>query len=275
MTITLERTKSGALKLGLAAAAAVALTFTGLSPAAAANSQIGPGDVIGFEDGAEGTPGYNYDQWHIGNTTNPESTVEQSLQFGACGVTFLPPVIDVSENPDVTPPSVTQLLKGFPIDGRPTANTTNGTASAQALIDSISIDVAQGNVTLQIPVFQYWNGDLDDRTFTTFRNTAEFGPGVHKLAGIDLTESANGATGLDFGGILNNWQMDITDYGDIFEILGVGMTGSDGAIVNSISFGGNTYFFGTGDCVPAGPGDPGTPPTPTKPKAPVGVETGL
>lgn len=259
MTETLVRGNAArGLKFGFAALAVAALAFGGISPANAAGSVVGPNDVAGFENGAEGTAAYNYDQWHIGSTTNPDATVEQSLAFGECSVTFLPSVGDAS---------VTQLLKGFPVDGRPTANGENGIADVQALIESISIDVAQGEVTLQLPTFIYWDGEAPPE-FTTFRNEVGFGPGVHTIEAEQLVDSGGVFDGITVAELLEIWEDDIEDYGDIIEILGVGMTGSDGAIVNSISFAGNTYTFGTGCSGEA-------PVTPVAPKPPVTVHTGI
>ncbi|MBC9928479.1 MULTISPECIES: hypothetical protein [unclassified Leucobacter] len=252
------------LRFGFAALAVAALTLTGLSPATAAGSVVGPNDVAGFENGAEGTPGYNYDTWHIGNTEDPGVPVSDSLTFNACSVSFLP---------SVGTADVTQLLKGFPVDGRPTANAASGTASLQALIDSISIDVAQGDVTIQLPTFIYYESgegaEHELEEFTTVYNLAGFGPGVHTLSGMELTDSSEYFNGGDTQDLFASMQSDIDQYNDVFEILGVGMTGSDGAIVNSITFAGNTYSFGTGCSGEV------TPPATGKPKPPVSVQTGI
>lgn len=263
MTLMTERPRLGALKVGLAALAVAALTFTGLSPATAAGSVVGPNDVSGFENGDEGSADYNYDTWHIGNTEDPSIPVTDSLTFNACSVTFLP---------SVGTADVTQLLKGFPITGRPTANAANGTADIQALINSISIDVAQGDVTIQLPTFIYYeNGEppvSELEEFTTVYNLVGFGPGVHKLSGVELTDSSDYFSGGDTQNLLEFMQSDIDEYNDVFEILGVGMTGSPGAIINSITFAGNTYSFGT-DC------SGGATPPVVGPKPPVSVQTGI
>lgn len=243
------------LRFGFAALAVAALTFTGLSPATAAGSIVGPNDVAGFENGDESSPGYNYDTWHIGNTEDSAVPVTDSLTFGACGVTFLP---------SVGTADVTQLLKGFPVGGRTIADAASGTASVQALIDSISIDVAQGDVTVQLPVFDTYGGNT---YFTTMYNEIGFGPGVHTLSGATLINTKDIFDSGTAPEVLAEWQGYIDTDGDVFEILGVGMTGSEGAIVNSITFAANTYKFGT-DCAVA-------PPAVVQPKAPVSVQTGI
>lgn len=255
MTMMQERPRLGAVKLGLAALAVAALTFTGLSPATAADSVVGQNDVAGFENGNEGDAGFNYGQWHIGNTEDPTVPVTDSLTFNACSVTFLPSVGSAD---------VTQLLKGFPVDGRTIADAASGTAGVQALIDSISIDVAQGDVTVQLPVFDTYG---ETTYFTTMYNEVGFGPGVHTLSGATLINSKDIFASGTAPEVLAQWQEYIEEDGDVFEILGVGMTGSPGAIVNSITFAGNTYKFGT-DCAVA-------PPAVVQPKAPVSVQTGI
>lgn len=239
MTIATERSKKvGALKIGFAAMAAAALTIGSMTPAYAADIQLGPADIIGFENGDEGSGDYNYDQWHVGNVDTPGTPVEESLEFGECSVTTLAAVER----------TVTQVLKGFPIDARPTTENTGDVSELQALIESMSIDVEQGSVTVQLPLFYHEAGE-NEPFFTTFRNSSGFGPGVHTLDGVELTDSSGtGFGGMDYLELLDTMVDPIED-GDVFEFLGVGFTGSEGAEINSISFAGDTYYFGTGDCL--------------------------
>ena len=245
MTDTTVRPKRfSALKLGFAAVAATALAFGAATPALAADFTVGPDDIAGWENGDESSPDYNYDQWHVGNVDTPDTPVDASLEFGECSVTTLAP----AER------TVTQVLKGFPIAERPTADPENSVDdNLRSMLESIEIDVAEGSVTLQVPYFAYWDGDTDGQPFfTTLRNAEGFGPGVHNLADTVLIDSSGyfPEDGGTVDEILEYLQADIDDWGDVIEILGVGFTGSDGAVINSISFDGDTYYFGTGDCAP-------------------------
>ncbi|MGO3147063.1 MAG: hypothetical protein ACTIJ6_05215 [Leucobacter sp.] len=247
----MQKKSSTALKLSLSAAAALALTFGAVTPAFAADVQIGPGAVAGFENGAEGTAEYNYDQWHVGNTENSAATTDQSLTFNECSVTTLPAIER----------DVTQLLKGFPITARPTSDGT--TAPLEALVNSTSITVLAGSVTIQVPVFDYYNGKDTPETslqFSTIRSVG-LAPGTYNLADLEITESEGvlgGAT--NFAEAFEFLQGEMDEFGDVIEILGVGFTGSADAEVSTLSFGGDTYYFGTGDCAPAAP-VAATPPT--------------
>ncbi|MGO3147062.1 MAG: hypothetical protein ACTIJ6_05210 [Leucobacter sp.] len=246
-----------ALKLSLSAAAALALTFGAVTPAFAADVQIGPGAVAGFENGTEGTAEYNYDQWHVGNTENPDAIVDQSLTFNECSVTTLPAVER----------DVTQLLKGFPIDSRPTTDGT--TAPLEALVNSTSITVLSGSVTVQIPMFILIGGDPADLDFTTYRSVT-LNPGTYNLADLEITDSTGWPIGSNFAETFDLLQTFIEEDGHIFQILGVGFTGSAGAEVSTLSFGGDTFYFGTGACAPV------TAPTPAVPGAatpPIKIET--
>ncbi|MBL5974574.1 MAG: hypothetical protein D3X82_12655 [Candidatus Leucobacter sulfamidivorax] len=253
----MEKTARLSLKFGLAAASALALTFGAVAPAFAADIHVGPDAVAGFENGDESSEGYNYDQWHVGSVSNPTLGPEASLEFGTCSVTTLAVPADSQSSS-----TVTQVLQGFPIDGRPLAALPayggDGTvADVQALIGSTSITVLEGSVTIQIPIFEY--DGLDEApapAFTTVR-TELLGPGVYNLADLTLTDSSGW-----FGGTLTVAQFleqmqNLVDDDFYYQILGVGFTGSEGAVVQSIAFGGNTYHFGTGSCLPANP----TPPT--------------
>lgn len=246
---------AGVFKFGVAALAAAALAFTGMAPANAAEVQLGPDSIIGFENGDESSPStYNYDQWHIGNTSDPAQLVTNSLEFGECSITGLVPV----EGRDVT-----QVLKGYPVDGRPST-----VADIRAVIDSLSIDVLAGSVTLQLPFFAY-QGD-SDRQFTTLRNNVGFTEAGNFALTGETVITLSGATS-DVGTLeemLDEMEL-AEDEGVTFELLGVGFTLSEGASVSSIYFSGNQYRFGTGDCLTPAPV------VPVAPKAPVKVDTGL
>lgn len=252
----MEKTARLSLKFGLAAASALALTFGAAMPAFAADIQLGPDDIAGYENGTEGDAGYNYDQWHIGSVYNSALTSEASLEFAECSVTTLAVPADSQSSS-----TVTQVLQGFPIDGRPLAALPDyggdGTvADVQALIGSTSITVLEGSVTIQIPIFSYDGFDEPPApVFTTVR-TELLGPGVYNLADLTLTDSFGW-----FGGTLTVAQFleqmqNLVDDDFYYQILGVGFTGSEGAVVQSIAFGGNTYHFGTGSCLPANPTPP-------------------
>lgn len=96
--------------------------------------------------------------------------------------------------------------------------------------------------------------------FTTLRNATGLGAGVHTLSADTVLTDSSGwtAPGDTVADTLAWFGADVTTFGDIFQILGVGFTGSPGTVVNSISFGGNTYFFGTGSCAPLAPTPPGS-----------------
>lgn len=272
----LTERRGGAAKIGLTLLAAGALAFGGIAPAYAADTQLGPGDIASFENGDESSAEYNYDLWHIGSNEDPDQPLEASVAFNECSVSTL-------AHPN--PGSVVQVLKGFPIDGRPVAgqpeNGGDGSlAPFEALVNSTSIEVLQGSVTLQIPVFVF-DSDAPDAPlgFSTIRSVS-LEPGVYNLADLALTDSTGWTSflGTNWTDIYTELQSDV-DEGYYFQILGVGFTGSEGAEVSTISFGGDTYYFGTGDCTPApepgpGPGPGPTPgPGPVAPKPPVAVQT--
>lgn len=270
MERTMRRGRATSIKFGLAALAAAALAFGAASPAFAADIQLGPDDIAGYEVGGVGTePGFNYNTWHIGSVDTPGTSVTESLSFGECNVTVLAP-------PAVSGQSVTQVLSGFnppviPGNQRPTTEFTGDVSELQALIDTISIDVASGSVTLQLPVFYFEDGDTASAPgFTTFRNATGLGAGVHTLSADTVLTDSSGwtAPGDTVADVLGWIQSDVTGWGDVYQILGVGFTGSPGTVVNSISFGGNTYFFGTGSCAPLAP----TPPGSVQTAAPAAIE---
>lgn len=267
---TLERGSilKSPMKLGIAALAAAGLAFSAMTPAMAADYQLGPDEVIGFENGTEGDAGYNYDQWHVGSVYNSDLGPDASLEFGECAVTTLA----VPANSEA-PSEVTQVIKGFPIDARPST-----TADIRAMIETIEIDVESGNVTLQLPFFEQRvadDGEVVTTWLGTFRNTTEFGPGVHTLGpDVPLTNETMNADALadwQNGDSLADFYAEMDDAIELqgefiwYELLGIGFTGSEGAVVNSITFNGDTYYFGEGNCLPVAPDAPGqTAPTPPK-----------
>lgn len=242
---------------GAAATAAVTLAIVGAVPASAADYWLGPDDVVPFEIGDESDEAWNYNQWHV-SQDDLQAELGTFVTFNECSITF-------NEDPRGAQ-HVISILKGYDIDARPVADgALDGETDEfipdvsqwRELIDSLEIEVIEGDVTLQLPVFAYWGGASDaDPAFTTLRNAVSFGPGVHTLAGVELTESGD-LFGLGYelvpanlDRLLGQIEFWIAQYGDIFEILAVGFAGSAGAEVASISFGGDTYYFGTGDCAP-------------------------
>ncbi|MGO1538779.1 MAG: hypothetical protein ACTHW3_05330 [Leucobacter sp.] len=266
-------TKHVGLKFGLAAVASAALVFGSVTPAFAADVYLGPEDIAGYEDGAEGTDGYNYDEWHIGNVkVDTSATSDVSLEFNECSITTLDPLER----------SVTQVMKGYPIDGRPSSET-----DMQAVVDNLQIVVESGSVTLQLPVFEqltddteYWAG--------TFRNQTAFGPGTHSIS-LDtplINDTFVQDHGWSNGDTLEDFYAEMQQHIDDgfmnhFELLGVGFTGQPGSVISSITFDGNTYHFGT-DCDQGGGsgdngdnGDGGDSDSPVAPTKPARIETGL
>ena len=80
----------------LGAAAAVALTLGGMTPAYAATIPVGPDQVAPVEIGGDGSAaGYNYLEWHIGSAkvgeTQDEAIGNASFNFdNPAGITLLP-----------------------------------------------------------------------------------------------------------------------------------------------------------------------------------------
>lgn len=251
--------RSAALKLGLAAASALALTFGAASPAFAGNIAIGPDAIMNYENGNEDEhPGaYNYHEWHIGSNYESGVPLGDSVTVNECSITTL-------AHPSAG--SVIQVLKGYEPDGRPTTGET--VEPLVNALDSVSITVLKGSVTIQVPFFVYPAGD-DAPGFTTVRSVG-LEAGTYKLSDLLVEDSG---TWIDepitVGAFLEGLQGAVDDNA-IYEILGFGFTGSAGAEVASMSFGGDTYFFGTGSCTP------GVTPTPTPapaPTPPAKVET--
>ena len=240
--VTRRRTTSHVRRSAVAAAvfALAILSSLGASGAAsAAETELGEADIIGWEDGAEGTAGYNYDQWHIGSAEVPGTPVTDSLDFGPCSVTLH----------DGITADWTQVLKGYPVDERPTGD-ENGIEELYNLIQSISLDVEAGRATVQIPIKIYYSTGGGTEWFTTLRNVTPLGPGHFQM---DSSTVLRGSTsGFD------EWSLDgwMTYFEDSFavtdsswirvEILGVGFNGDVGTEISMLGFGGNTYRFGSG-----------------------------
>lgn len=233
---------SAAMKLGLAAVASLALTFGAAMPAFAANMQVGPGDVAPYE--AE--DGSNYPGWHIGSTDNPDAKLADSLTFGECSVTTA----------GLDGGHWVQVLNGFTEAERPSAS-DGSIAELEALMNSASITVLTGTVTIQVPIFIFPDGDLNnpDPVFTTIRSSL-LEPGTYNLADLILTDSG-GSSEFPPAVLLEILGSFIEEGPAVIQVLGVGFNGNEGATVSTLSFNGDTYFFGDGNCLPA----VATPPT--------------
>lgn len=247
--------KRGVAKLGIAVAAAAALTVAGTGSAFAADKSVTSGDVAGYESND------TYAQWHIGSVNNTELTSEDSLEFGACSVTTK----DVPADSESSS-TITQVLKGFTAATAPTATADTGVAPLESLINSIEIEVESGSVTVQVPTFEFEDGADEPSAFTTYRNASGFGEGTHKIAGKVLTASGGVGdalpAGSTFADVLSGYGENLED-GAAYSFIGVGFTGTEGTVVKSISFGGDTYYFGEDgeDCFPEDDSDNGTPGT--------------
>ncbi|MGO1734935.1 MAG: hypothetical protein ACTHZ9_01270 [Leucobacter sp.] len=261
-TIEDRSAKRVGFKFGLAAVATAALAFGSVTPAFAADVYLGPEDITPYEIGNEESVDWNYNTWHIGSLhlAEPDPTVELStyVQFEECSI--------ITNMDPRGPEHHVQVLKGYDIDQRPSTR-----EAAEALIESMSVDVENGRVSLQLAAF-LWNAEGDDPQFTTFRNVDLFGPGVGSWTADTMVHDSAG-----FGGGPPAAMLDFLAAHHEFQILGVGFTGSEGAEVKSISFDGDTYHFGTG-CGQGGDdsadngGDADEPVVPTRPER---IETGL
>ena len=226
-------------KLGIAAASALALTFGAVAPAFAADVQLGPGDVVNYQQPNEADPNWNYNQWHIGSNDDAQFPLESSVTFQECSITTLA---------HQRPGSHVQVLKGFDIAARPTALGNGNIDAIRALVESTSITVLQGNVTIQLPMFEMQGTNVN--RFTTVRSVL-LGPGTYNLASLQLEDSRGWfGTSLTVADFYSGMEMSLAS-GLGYQSLGVGFTGSENAVVQSLSFAGNTYFFGTGNCAPA------------------------
>ena len=249
--LTIKKKKTP-LKVGIAAIAAAGLVLSGASAAAAADFQIDVDGIAGFENGDESSDGYNYDQWHIGSVYNSDLGADASVTILEEGVQFGPVPTDSGSSA-----TITQIMKGYPVDGRPST-----VADIEAAISSISIDVASGSVTLQLPFFGQSEEFPDDPAWLgTFRNSEPFGPGTHTLS--TSTPLVNSTLGWPFDELetvedlylLFETLVDLSEGTAWPELLGIGFTGTPGTVVNSITFDGNTYYFGSGDVLPEQPVD--------------------
>lgn len=235
---------------GVAATAAFGLVIVGSVPAIAADYQLGPDDVAPYEFGDESSADWNYNEWHISQSYNPDAQLEEYVTFNECSVSF--------EEEPRGPQHHVVLLKGFDLDERPVAGLGewggDGTlAEFQAFVESVEIEVISGSVTLQLPVFEFDGDDDPDviNEFTTIRSVS-LGEGVHRFADLEITDSASWhdhSQGPNWTSAYAQYQYEV-DRNYFYEILGVGFSGSEGAEVASLTFGGDTYYFGTGDCTP-------------------------
>lgn len=240
---------------GVAATAAFGLVLAGSVPAIAADYQLGEDDILPYEIGDENLDSWNYNEWHINQTYNADAQLDEYVTFNECSISF-------NEDPRGAEHHI-PVLKGFDLDARPLAALAeyggDGTlAEFQALIDSIEIEVISGSVTLQLPMFAFNGLDSEPRPvedFTTVRSVG-LGEGVHQFADLELTDSSGWLDDITtWAAFYGEFQEFIDDDYLFFEILGVGFTGSEGAEVASISFAGDTYYFGTGDCTPVDDAD--------------------
>ena len=240
MTMTSIRVRRGALVTLGAMTASAALVLGGLTSASAADTQLGPDDIAGFESEA------NYNSWHIGSVTNQEASVEDSLTFDECSVTILAPPANSGSTA-----SDTQVFQGL-FDGQ-----SDSLEDLAAIFDTLSVALQGGNdVTLQIAL-SVTDDDSDDFSgFTTVRNANSFNAeGTFTLDGQALTSSRPA-----FGQYGSPEEL-LTALGGRFgsedpvTIFGVGIVGEPGAVAESISFLGDTFYFGTGDCLPEQTGD--------------------
>lgn len=239
------------MKLGIAALAAVGLAFGAMSPAAAVDYQLGPEEIAGhvtYDD--EGLP---LAGWQITSNSDAAVGIEDSLDFtsNACSVTVLESV-----NPD----QITEVFSIFPASQQLAASVTENPEALRPFLESISIDFTGGEVHLGA-----W--------IATFYEDSDTGDHYYVWDGPEGTTDALTASGsipgADVDLIIEWFAEDIEEFNDEFLVIGAGFAATAGTVVNSMSFGGDTYYFGAGDCLPIAPVVPG-PAAPTPPKA---VET--
>lgn len=272
MNMTTSRARRAAVLTLGATAASVALVLAGLTSASAADTQLGPDDIAGFESEA------TYNSWHIGSVVNADLTAEDSLDFGECSVTILAPPDDSESSA-----SDTQVFQGL-FDGE-----SDSLEDLAAIFDTLSVTLQGGNdVTLQIALSVTDDDSNEFSGFTTVRNLNTFNAeGTFNLDGQALTSSrpAFGQYGSP-DELLAALQDRFGDE-DPVTIYGVGIVGEPGAVAESISFLGDTFYFGTGDCVPDQPVEEDDPAVddedqdapqddvPQAPTRPTAVDTGL
>lgn len=238
------------LKLGLAVAASVGLTLTAMTPAMAVDYQVGPDEfstVIGWEEG------WPTDGWQTAGS-GEIVPVDSALDFSAdeCSVV----AVGSLEWGDIA--------YGIAAEERPSASTMDEAEALRSFFEGISIDISSGEVWFTITEAIYAPTGDGDYVFDDFdgdSSSAVAGAGTHSFPAGDI----------DYG-FLDYYEGLIED-GDMVEIVAVGFYATPGTVVNSMSFGGDTHYFGTGDCLPIVPEAPGQTPGQTAPTPPKAVET--
>lgn len=189
-----------------------------------------------------------YQGWHQGYGGVTETFQADGLLFGSTG------------------PS--QVLNGLVAGGTNGLATTN--ADLLALITSMTVEVASGQLTLQVPITadDGYAAPTSNGTWATLRPAALVGPGPHTPAAGDLWRLSR--TMPDIGnGALDTTPMPLSDllealenHGDQLRYSGFGVwadsTGTPAipTVLESITWGGDTYLF-----TPAPAAAPGIPPT--------------
>lgn len=232
MNRTVTRTGSA-----LATAALVVASLAIASPAHAATVYV---DSI--TDGPETDA--TYLGWHQGQATAPAVTFQpDGLLFGDTG------------------PS--QVLNGLVAGGTNGLATTN--ADLLALITSMTVEVVSGQLSLQVPITadDGYAAPTSNGAWATLRPAALVGPGSHTPAASDLWLLSR--TMPDIGnGALDNTPMPLSDllealenHGDQLRYSGFGVWAGTATVLESITWGGDTYVFAAPPAAPA----PGIPPT--------------
>lgn len=273
-----QRLRAGVLLFASVALVASPLLFSA-NIANAAGVHIGPENVQSHENPDEDSSTYNYDEWHVGTTGNPDALLEQSFLFGECSVTAMN-TAGYSNWP--------QLLKGYPIGERPT-----GIDALRDIVMTASLEVESGSATLQFPIFVTYihpDSGIQERAFGTLRTNPERSGSISFIDNNGAIVSGDAPLGGE--GIVDDF-LDFLEglFGAetfLIELLGVGFnaSASDETEVTSLTFGGDTYYFGTGNCTDEEPGEEGPgeegpgdkePETnlPTRPTPPESVETAV
>src|SRR5699024_6230499 len=135
-------------------------------------------------------------------TEDPEADLADSLEFGDCSVT----IFDKGEK-------TTQVMKGYPIDARPST-----IDQIREVMLSTSIDVQEGTTTLQFPFFYYVeneDGEVEEVWDGTWR-TSSFGPGDQITEDTVMTSSiqAHANWTPTLGELLEDWA-DVIENGEI------------------------------------------------------------
>lgn len=180
------------------------------------------------QGGNDGTAeGYNYDEWHIGNVNIGDAEIgEASFNFeNPAGITLIPSSITGAAH-------ATQLFKGYNIDD---LNEQEPMTAEEFIefVNGISI-VAEGNVHLQI-AGQVTIGDVA-AGWTTLRPAAAHGT----VDASDIDEWVGTGTLADRGSFTIAGLEGLVS----FKVFGVGVVADSGeALIESITFGGDTYSF--------------------------------